>query len=91
MRLPVRSSPTRRNQQDRPMTTRSLPASHTDRIAASAGMPWLGRLRRCIQTIRSRRQLAELDDRLLSDIGISRAEALEEASRAPWDLAPRRR
>ncbi|MBR0674625.1 DUF1127 domain-containing protein [Roseomonas alkaliterrae] len=54
-------------------------------------MPWLGWLRRCIQAIRSRRQLAELDDRLLSDIGISRAEALEEASRAPWDLAPRRR
>jgi uncharacterized protein YjiS (DUF1127 family) len=73
------------------MTTRSLLASSIDRIATSPGISWLGRLRRCVQAIRSRRHLAELDDRLLSDIGISRAEALEEASRAPWDLTPRRR
>lgn len=73
------------------MTTRSLLASSTDRIAASPGISWPGRLGRCVQAIRSRRQLAALDDRLLSDIGISRAEALEEASRAPWDLVPRRR
>ena len=27
-----------------------------------------------------------MDDRLLSDIGIGRADALMEASRAPWDI-----
>jgi uncharacterized protein YjiS (DUF1127 family) len=32
-----------------------------------------------------------MDRRMLADIGISRSEALEEAGRAPWDLAPRRR
>jgi uncharacterized protein YjiS (DUF1127 family) len=34
---------------------------------------------------RSRRRLALLDDHLLSDIGLSRAEALAEASRTDWD------
>lgn len=34
---------------------------------------------------RSRRQLAELDDRLLRDIGLDRASARFEASRSFWD------
>jgi uncharacterized protein YjiS (DUF1127 family) len=33
---------------------------------------------------RSRRQLAELDSRLLRDIGIDRASAYEEARRSVW-------
>lgn len=33
---------------------------------------------------RSRRQLAELDPRLLRDIGIDRATALDEAQRSVW-------
>jgi len=33
---------------------------------------------------RSRRQLAELDQRLLRDIGIDRATALDEAQRSVW-------
>jgi len=36
---------------------------------------------------RTRRMLAEMDDRLLSDIGIGRGDALMEASRAPWDIS----
>ena len=44
-------------------------------------------LARIHHAIESRRQLAEMDDRMLSDIGISRAEALHEAARAPWDLS----
>ena len=39
---------------------------------------------------RSRRLLLEMDDRLLSDIGIDRGQAWMEATRAPWDLAERR-
>lgn len=39
----------------------------------------------------TRRQLAQLDARMLADIGLGRAEALAEADRAPWDLAKRRR
>ena len=39
---------------------------------------------------RTRRLLAEMDDRMLADIGIGRGDALMEASRAPWDLGSRR-
>ncbi len=38
----------------------------------------------------TRRQLARMDDRMLRDIGISRAEALHEAERTPWDIETRR-
>jgi uncharacterized protein YjiS (DUF1127 family) len=34
---------------------------------------------------RSRRSLLKLDDHLLRDIGLTRAEALAEAERASWD------
>lgn len=34
---------------------------------------------------RSRQGLARLDDHLLRDIGVTRAEAMAEANRAPWD------
>lgn len=40
---------------------------------------------------RARLTLADLDDRLLRDIGIDRSEALREAARPFWDGAPRRR
>lgn len=36
---------------------------------------------------RSRRQLLALDDRLLEDIGINRAQALEEGRKAFWKQA----
>lgn len=41
-----------------------------------------------LRAVITRRQLREMDDRMLADIGISRAEALREADRAPWDLSP---
>jgi uncharacterized protein YjiS (DUF1127 family) len=50
--------------------------------------PRLG-LRTMWRAIQTRRQLAEMDDRMLRDIGISRADALHEAERLPWDLTPR--
>lgn len=43
-------------------------------------------LQRMHRAIETRRTLAALDDRMLKDIGIGRAEALAEAGRAPWDL-----
>lgn len=53
--------------------------------------PRLGRrLGEMLRAIRTRRQLARMDDRMLKDIGLSRAEALAEAGRAPWNLDPRR-
>ena len=73
------------------MTTRSLPASHPVRTGTPRRVSWFAWLRRVLDAAESRRQLAEMDARMLSDIGISRAEALDEAARAPWDLTPRRR
>ncbi len=40
------------------------------------------------QARRTRRQLAEMDDRMLSDIGLSRSHAQTEAARPAWDCAP---
>ncbi|TCZ57146.1 DUF1127 domain-containing protein [Roseicella aquatilis] len=53
-----------------------------------ARAPRLG-LRAMWRAIQTRRQLAEMDDRMLRDIGISRVDALHEAERLPWDLTPR--
>jgi len=47
---------------------------------------WTG-IRLALLAIETRRQLAGLDDRMLRDIGISHADALREAERAPWDLS----
>lgn len=75
------------------MTTRTLPASasHTLPTGADHGPTWLDWLRRAFEAIETRRHLAEMDCRMLADIGISRSEALEEARRTPWDLMPPRR
>lgn len=73
------------------MTTHTLPASHTISTSAAHGANWLDWLRRAFEAIETRRHLAEMDGRMLADIGISRSEAMEEAARAPWDLLPRRR
>lgn len=42
------------------------------------------------RAVSTRRELAAMDDRMLADIGISRADAHAEAQRAPWDVTPRR-
>lgn len=73
------------------MTIRSIAASHACQARNAAPSGWFTRLRRTLQAIESRRHLAEMDRRMLADIGITRSEAREEAARAPWDLAPRRR
>lgn len=43
---------------------------------------------RAVGVILTRRNLTELEPRLLADIGLTRAEALAEAARKPWDLQP---
>lgn len=55
---------------------------------APSGAPRPG-LRAMWRAIQTRRQLAEMDDRMLRDIGISRADALQEAERLPWDTGPK--
>ncbi len=57
--------------------------------AGSAGWSHLaGALRLLLRTWTTRDDLAELSDRELADIGVSRATALAEARRMPWDLTP---
>ncbi len=51
--------------------------------AVGSWLDWLGH---ALRTVGTRRYLTEMDDRMLRDIGITRAEAFEEANRAPWDL-----
>jgi len=46
---------------------------------------------RAITLRSSRRDLAELDDRMLKDLGISRAQAQFEANRPVWEADPYRR
>ena len=49
---------------------------------------WSDAMRWAMLVIRSRATLASMDDRLLADVGLSRGDALHEASRKPWDLTP---
>jgi uncharacterized protein YjiS (DUF1127 family) len=44
-----------------------------------------------LRTMVTRRDLVELDERALADVGLTRAEALSEARRTPWDLHQPRR
>ena len=52
-------------------------------------MPGLPPFRAMLRAAVTRRQLAEMDNRMLKDIGISRVDALQEADRLPWDLTRR--
>ncbi|MFL5256906.1 MAG: DUF1127 domain-containing protein [Rhodopila sp.] len=47
-------------------------------------------VRLVVRTQSTRHALRGLTDRELADIGVSRATAMDEADRMPWDLAPRR-
>jgi uncharacterized protein YjiS (DUF1127 family) len=63
------------------------PAPHLG-APAKSWQVWLGRLtgriRRLLSKRRERLALARLDDHLLRDIGLSRAEALKEAAKPFW-------
>jgi uncharacterized protein YjiS (DUF1127 family) len=67
------------------MSATALSRPMACRERRSAG--WLAWLATAMRAIETRRHLSEMDDRMLKDIGISRVDALQEASRAPWDLA----
>ncbi|WP_043344660.1 DUF1127 domain-containing protein [Belnapia moabensis] len=53
-------------------------------------LPALPSLRAMLRAAITRRYLAEMDDRMLKDIGISRMDARQEAERLPWDITPPR-
>jgi uncharacterized protein YjiS (DUF1127 family) len=66
-----------------------LTCDRADRRATLPPLAW-DRLGLMLRMLATRRQLARLDERALKDIGLNRAQALEEASRMPWDVGPRR-
>ncbi|MBE9639743.1 DUF1127 domain-containing protein [Salipiger mangrovisoli] len=47
--------------------------------------PLLSRLAGLFAVARQRRKLADLDDHLLRDLGLTKAEAIDEARRGFWD------
>ena len=59
------------------------------RPGRAARQGWLGWLAAMLRTIETRQHLAEMDARMLKDIGITRADAYEEIRRAPWDTEAR--
>lgn len=59
-------------------------AAARPRKAATGGV--LGRVARWLAVSDERRRLARADDRMLKDIGVSRADAQAEAARPFWDL-----
>jgi uncharacterized protein YjiS (DUF1127 family) len=65
------------------MPTHLLILPRVLRLGALARLP--RRLLAAADLARSRRSLTYLDDHLLRDIGLTRAEAAAEAERAPWD------
>lgn len=54
-------------------------------VAGNFLMSIVTRVKRWNQLSSQRAQLAQMSDQMLSDIGISRADALQEASRHFWD------
>lgn len=64
----------------RPETLMRAPVSLRGPIRVS--MRWITQI---LNLARSRKQLAQLDDRLLDDIGLTRDVAAREAARRAWD------
>ena len=73
------------------MVTRTLafPVVSVRRASSTAGL-WAA-VAAMLDARRSRRALAEMDRHQLADIGISPGDAMMEAARPFWDLAPRHR
>jgi uncharacterized protein YjiS (DUF1127 family) len=53
---------------------------------AAAAKRFGAQFRRALRVMATRPDASKLDDRMLSDLGISRAQAEFEATRAPWRI-----
>ncbi len=60
--------------------------STTISLPSRSGGGLVARLMQAMGVWQQRRKLAEMDDAQLRDIGVTRAEALEEAERPLWDV-----
>jgi uncharacterized protein YjiS (DUF1127 family) len=73
-----------RNQKEKAMSTHALPHGRSARIALPR--PSARSLAALLGLARTRAALRSLDDRMLRDIGVSRAQADSEAARPVWDV-----
>ncbi len=62
------------------------PASGFGAVAQAALAGAWRTLRVWARIVRTRGELGEMDDRMLADLGISRAQAAFQLTRAPWTL-----
>lgn len=69
------------------MTT--ITANYFSTHSAHAPRGLFSAVRRAFAVQAERRRLAEMDDRMLADIGLSRLDAMAEARRPVWDTALR--
>jgi uncharacterized protein YjiS (DUF1127 family) len=72
------------------MTTHPIASPSSIAVPAAGGI-WAGFVGRLLATQRalvSRQLLLEMDGRMLKDIGITHGQAVAEARRMPWDVAP---
>ena len=67
---------------NRPPT--ALPSLPDLRRSREVLVAWLDRVALGLELRHQRKQLLELDDRLLADIGVSRQQAVEEALKSSW-------
>lgn len=75
------------------MTIRPITSAAPIATATVAGLwrRFAARLLAAARAAGTRRCLLEMDARMLKDIGITHAEAIEEARRMPWDIDVHRR
>ena len=74
------------------MITRPIASLVPASPAAAFGGTWRGALSRLLlayRTVVSRPKLLEMEAQMLKDIGITHGQAVQEARRMPWDVAPR--
>lgn len=73
------------------ITAHTSAAAGFGSAAAPARETLWATLRRVWITVATRNRLAELDERMLDDLGLTKADVGREISRAPWATAPVRR
>lgn len=71
------------------MYARSIPKTFAFVPARPVRLSLMARLALMVRTAQTRRDLTELDGRMLADIGVTRSDALVEAARPVWDTACR--
>ena len=69
---------------------KTLTATPRFHLSAILGDLTIGHVWKAVQVSRERRRLAELDPRMLADIGLTEAQAAHEANRSFWDLPAKR-